>query len=107
MGFEAGHNFLIGFLDAAEIAAEAVLIELFVGFAVPEAAGVGADFIREDDGAVRQAAELQLEVHKGDAAGEPEGFQLFVHTEGIGLDRLNLFFGGEIQGDDVISVDRT
>ena len=40
-------NFLIGLGDVPQVAAEAVLVQLFGCRAVPEAAGIGADFIAE------------------------------------------------------------
>src|ERR671929_360216 len=41
-------HFLVGLLDIAEIAAEAVLIEFLVRFEIPEPAGVRADLIGEN-----------------------------------------------------------
>src|SRR6185437_392829 len=45
---EAARYLLVGFLDSAEIAAEAVLVELLVGLQVPEPAIVRADLVGED-----------------------------------------------------------
>ena len=90
------HDFRVGVLYAAHIAAEAVLIELFTGIDVPKAAGIGADLVREYDGTVRKAAELQLEIDERDAALEPELFKFLVHLEGVTLDGIDLLLCGEL-----------
>src|SRR4051812_13637728 len=62
---EPARHFLIGFLDPAQILAEAVLVELVVGLDVPQPAAVGADLVGEDHAgviAVPDAAEFELEV---------------------------------------------
>ena len=66
---EAAGDFLIGFVLAAEVAAEAVLVELLAGGHVPQPAAVGADLVGEDDAAiviVPDPAELELEVDQAD-----------------------------------------
>src|SRR3546814_18135600 len=58
-------DFLIGFHLAAQVQAEAVLVQLFVRFHVPQAAAVGADLVGQQDAgelAVPSPAELQLEI---------------------------------------------
>ena len=62
---QPARDFLIGFLDAAKVLSEAVLVELLAGLDVPQAAAVRADFVGQDHArevAVPDAAELQLEV---------------------------------------------
>src|SRR3546814_8804428 len=62
--------FLIGFHLAAQVQAEAVLVQLFVRFHVPQAAAVGADLVGQQDAgelAVPGPAELQLEIDQPDA----------------------------------------
>src|SRR5690606_8730429 len=49
---ETAGDFLVGFLLAAEAAAEAVLVELLAAGHVPQPAVVGADFVGEDHPAV-------------------------------------------------------
>ena len=39
----------VGVFHAAQVAAEAILVELFVRLAVPQAAGVGADLVGQND----------------------------------------------------------
>ena len=59
MGHQALHHFGIGILHAAEVAAEAVLVELFIRLAVPQAAGIGADLVN-DDGLFRSLRDTGL-----------------------------------------------
>src|SRR5699024_7746942 len=68
LAHEAAAHLLISALHVAQVATETVLIQLLAGLGVPEAAGVGADLVGQDDGAVEGLAELQLEVHQGHAA---------------------------------------
>ena len=75
-----------------------------MGLAVPQAAGVGADLIGQDDGAVGGLAELQLEVHQSYAALAPEGLQDLVDAEGVLLDEVDLLPGSQLQGQSVILV---
>src|SRR3546814_11187080 len=48
---QSARDFLIGLDLAAKVAAEAVLVELFVRRHVPQAAAVGADLVGEADAA--------------------------------------------------------
>src|SRR5271165_6022211 len=67
---QAAGDFLIAFLNLAEIAAEAVLVHLLVRLAVPQPAVIRADLIGQDDPhllVLPQPAELQLEVDQGNA----------------------------------------
>ena len=66
------HDFGVCLLHAAQIPAEAVLIQLFSGGSIPQAAGIGADLVGQDDAAVRGPAELQLEVCQRHAAFGPK-----------------------------------
>ena len=63
---QALHNFLVGISLAAQVAAEQVLVQMCAGGGIPETAGVGADLVGQDNGAVGQAAELDLEVDQAD-----------------------------------------
>ena len=60
-----------------------------MGRLVPEAAGVGADLVGEDDLAVDGLAELELEVDERDAALAPKCLERVVDGEGILLDELD------------------
>ena len=44
---KAACHLVISILNSAEITAEAVFIQLLSGLYIPEAAGIGADFIRQ------------------------------------------------------------
>ena len=75
-----------------------------MGLFVPEAAGVGADLVRQNDRATGQSAELQLEVHQRDAALCPEGLENVVDGKGVLLDGLDLLRCGQLQRQGVIAV---
>ena len=101
MVYEPLHNFGVGVLHTAQVTAESVLIQFFMGLGVPKAAGVGADLVSQNDGAVGKAAELQLEVHQNNAALRPQGLQKVVYAESVVLDGLDLLGGGQLQGQGV------
>ena len=98
------HDFGVSIFHTAHIAAETVLVQLFAGLGIPETAGVGADLVGQDDGPVRKTAELQLEIHQGNASFLPESFQLFVDGKGVLFDGLDLFGSGQLHSDGVIGV---
>ena len=75
-----------------------------MGRAVPEAAGVGADLVGEDDRAVGESAELQLEVHEIDVHGLEKRLEHVVDLERHGLDRVDLGRRGELQRQRVVGV---
>ena len=54
----------------AEITAETILVELFVGLAVPKTAGVGRNFVGKNDLSVMGSAEFKLKIDKLDAESE-------------------------------------
>src|SRR4029078_6721384 len=67
---EPAGDFLIRFLDFAEILAEVVIVELLVGLEVPKPAAIGANLVGQDHAAVVavvDAPELELEVDQADA----------------------------------------
>jgi AAHS family 4-hydroxybenzoate transporter-like MFS transporter len=63
---QAPRDLLVGLFDLAEIAAETILVELLVGFDVPEPAIIRADLVGEDEShlivLVIEPAEFELEV---------------------------------------------
>ena len=75
-----------------------------MGLHIPQPGGIGADLVGQDDGAVGQTAKLQLEVHQGHAAGQPEGLQGFVDPEGVVLNGLDLLGGSQLQGQCMIGI---
>src|SRR5262249_42661557 len=65
----------IGLEQSAEIAAEAVLVELLARLDVPQPAGIGGDLVRHHDPhqvILPQPAGLHLEVDETDADAEEE-----------------------------------
>src|SRR4051794_651350 len=79
---EAAGDFLIGFGLAAEVAAEAVLVELLARAHVPEAAAVGADLVGQDDAReiiLPEPAELELEIDQADADRGEQAAEEIVH----------------------------
>src|SRR3712207_4642549 len=71
----------VGFFDAAHVAPEAVLVQLLARLLVPEAAGVGADLVRQHELALGVAPDLYLEVHERDAPLVEEGGEDLVHLQ--------------------------
>src|SRR5699024_8783801 len=101
LAHDALHDFLIRLFDAAHVAAEAVLVQLFAGGRVPQAAGVRADLVREHDRAVRGFSELELEIDEGDVQRIEILLHHLIDFEGHGLDQLDFLAGGELQRDRV------
>jgi len=58
---KTGKNFLVSIFHPTHIAAETILVEFIVSFAVPKAAGIRRNFICQNDFTVT-AAKLQLEI---------------------------------------------
>src|SRR5579872_6633221 len=72
---EALGDFGIGFQQAAEIAAEAVLVELVVGLDVPQPAAVGRNLVSHHDAhdiVFPQPAGFHLEIHQTDTDAEEQ-----------------------------------
>ena len=98
-------DLLICALHIAEVTAETILVQFFVGRLVPEAAGVGADLVRQNHSAVRQAAKLQFEVDQADVGIQHDLLQHFVDLECVLGNGVQLFLGGKVKGQGVIMVD--
>ena len=58
----------------------------------------GRDLVGQDDGAVGQAAELQLEVDQADVGVQQDLFQHLVDLKGVLGDGVDLLLGGQVQG---------
>src|SRR3984885_4969126 len=70
---QALRDFRIGFEQAAEVAAEAVLVELLVRLDVPQPAGIRGDFVGDHDAhqvVFPQPAGFHLEIDQTDADAE-------------------------------------
>ncbi len=94
---QAAHYFLVGVFHAAQISSKAVLVQLFVGFLIPQSAGVRRDFVSQHNGPVAQPAKLQLEIHQINADFLHKALQQLVHAESIVLNLLDFFFCGQLQ----------
>ena len=106
---QAARDFLVGFFLTAQIAAEAVLVELFAGDHVPQAAAIGADFVGEDNAAViavPQTAEFQLEIDQADVDRREHAAHEIVHADGHGRDVLHLFVAGPAEAGDMLFRDQ-
>src|SRR5207244_3478465 len=101
---DAPCRLLIGVFDAAEVAPEAVLVELLARPLVPEAAGVGADLVGEQDLAV-VAAELELHVDQHDGALVEVLAQERVDAQRRPVDGREVLRRGEPEEADVPVVD--
>src|SRR5277367_5571850 len=91
--FHAPQHLVICLFDAAEVATEAILIELLARRLVPEAAGVGTNLITEDNLAV-MAAELEFEIDEDHAALVQEFGEDTIDLEGHRVDLLELSSSG-------------
>src|ERR1700746_2407188 len=83
--FDSAQHLLVSLLDAAQIAPEPILVELLPRRLVPETAGVGADFVAEQDLAM-MPSELELEIHQDDAALVEEFREHLVDLERFRID---------------------
>ena len=95
---------MVGVLDAAEVAPEAVLVELLARALVPEAAGVGADLVGQQDAAV-VPPELELHVDEHDVALVEILAQERVHAERRLVDDGQLLRRRQAEEADVPVVD--
>src|SRR5215213_2764019 len=98
-------HFGVGLLDAAHVVAEAVLVQLFAGFLVPEAAGVGGDLICQHEVALGVPPGLYLEVHERYAALIEEGREDLVDLETQLLAELEVLVG-DAQLAEVVPVEQ-
>src|SRR5262249_27281016 len=101
---DATGRLLIRVLDAAEVAAEAILVELLPAGLVPEATGVGTYLVRDQDLAV-MAPELEFHVDQDDPAGIEELAHERVDLQCAFVDLGQLRGRGELQVADVPVVD--
>src|SRR5258706_15849223 len=102
---EPARHLLIGFLDVAEIVAEAVHIELFVGFGVPQPAIVRADLVGQHDAhlvALVEPAVFELEIDEPEADAEEEAAEEVVDAQAQGQDVVEILGVGPAEGGDVL-----
>src|SRR3546814_4884 len=102
---QSARDFLIGLDLAAEVAAEAVLVELFVRRHVPQAAAVGADLVGEADAAeiaFIQTPEFELEVDEADADRGEHARPEVVDADRHVLDVVELFLAAPVKAGDML-----
>src|SRR5579883_720913 len=98
-------NLRIGLDQSAEIFAEAILVQLVLGFDVPKAAAVGADFVSEHYPhlvVLENTPEFHLEVDKPDADAEEEASEKIVDSECKRHHLVDLLRGSPAEGRDVL-----
>src|SRR5215813_6447758 len=86
-------DFGIGLHQPAEIAPEAILVELLVRLDVPEPAGIGGQLVRYHDAhevVFPQPPGLHLEVDEADADAEEQAGQEIIDADGERHDVVNL-----------------
>src|SRR3954466_12003190 len=94
---EPAGDFLVAFLDLAEVAAEAVLVHLLAGLAVPQPTIVRADLVGEDDAhllVLIEPPELDLEVDQRDPDAEQQAGEEVVDTQRQRDDVVEILGGG-------------
>ena len=102
-------NFLIGFFLTAQIAAKAVLVELFASGHIPQAATIGADFIGENNAAVfafPHPAKLQFEINQTDVDPGEHAAHEIIHPDSHRGNVLHLFIGRPAEAGDVFLGDQ-
>src|SRR5262249_17668458 len=95
----------IGLEEAAEIAAEAVLVQLLVRLDVPQPARVGRDLVGHDDAhhvVFPQAPAFHLEVDQADADAEEEAAEDVVDADGERHGVVGLLRGRPAERRDVL-----
>src|SRR5262249_21686242 len=103
-GADPAVHFVIGFLDAAEVLTEAILVELLAGDTVPESARVGTNLVTEEDLPV-MPAEFELAVDEQDAFAFEETSQDGVDLHRHVGQRLQLGFRGHAEDRHVPLID--
>src|SRR5580704_19231944 len=102
---EALGDFGISFEQAAEIAAEAVLVELLVGLDVPQPAGIRGNLVGDDDPhqiVFPQPAGFHLEIDQTDADAEEQAGQEVVDADSERHDVVDLLRRRPAERGDVL-----
>src|SRR5216684_6010860 len=102
---EALGDFRVGLEQAAEVAAEAVLVELLVRLDVPQPAGIRRDLVGDDDAhhlVFPQPAAFHLEIDQPDADPEEEAGQEIVDPDGERHDVVDLLGRRPAEGGDML-----
>src|ERR1043166_8771957 len=102
---EAPGDFGIGLHEAAEVAAEAVHVELLVGLDVPQPARIRGNLVGDDDAhhvVFPQPAAFHLEVDEADADPKEDPREEVVHPDGERHDVVDLLRRRPAEGGDVL-----
>src|ERR1700674_916005 len=102
---EARGHFGVGLEQAAEVATEAILVELLVRLDVPEPAGIRRDLVGDDDAhhlVFPQPAAFHLEIDQPYADPEEEAGQEIVDPDGERHDVVDLLGRRPAEGGDVL-----
>src|ERR1700752_215410 len=95
----------IGLEQATEIPAEAVLVQLLVGFDVPQPARIRGNLVGDDDShhlVLEQPPAFHLEVDEADADAEEKPGQKVVDADGERHDVVDLLRRRPAEGGDVL-----
>ena len=57
---------MVAFIDIVHVSSKAVLVQLFMGGRIPEAAGIRGDLVSQDNGTVAELSEFEFEVYQVD-----------------------------------------
>ena len=74
---------LTDILCTAGVTSEAIPVQLFAGFRIPQSAGVRCDFVRQNNRSVGQPSELQLEVDQINT--EPAWYRFIIGSPSAAL----------------------
>ena len=102
---QAARHFGVALDHIAQVAAEAILVELLIGRRIPQAAGIGRNLVGNDDPhhvVLEQPAALHLEVDEADADAEEEAGEEIVDADGECHDVVDLLRRGPAEGGDVL-----
>ena len=87
---------MITFVYIIHVSSETVFVQLLMGGCIPEAAGVRRDFVSQNDGAIGQLAELELEVYQVNINLFEVLFEDFVDLECVGSNLVQLLSGAQL-----------
>src|SRR5208283_421757 len=102
---EAAGDFGISFDEAAEIAAEPVLVQLVIGLDVPQAAGIRRDFVCDDNAhhvAFPKPTAFHLEIDQTDADAEEQAGEEIIDADRQRHDVVDFLRGCPAESGDML-----
>src|SRR5579859_1862306 len=102
---QAPGHFGVALDDVAEVAPEAVLVELLGGRRIIKQKTVGADLVGQDHAreiVLPHPTVFDLEVHQGDSHGAEQAGEEVVHAQGGGHHVVDFLGRGPVEGGDVL-----